>query len=72
MIHAYNSNYMRGIGKMITVPDPHRKKARSYLKNKPKPKRAGSVAQIVELLPSKSKALSSNPSTIKKRDKKKK
>jgi hypothetical protein len=47
-------------------------KARHYLKNKPKAKRAGGVAEVVECLPSKPEALSSNPSNSKKKKKKKK
>jgi hypothetical protein len=40
----------------------------TYLKNN-KRKRAGGMAQVVELLPSKCEALSSNPSTTEKKKK---
>jgi hypothetical protein len=40
---------------------------RSYLEKKPTQKRAGGVAQVVECLPSKGEALSSKPSTGKKK-----
>jgi hypothetical protein len=43
---------------------------RIYLKNKSKAKRIGAVDQVIEHLPSKCKALSSNPSTEKKKKKK--
>jgi hypothetical protein len=41
------------------------KNTSSYLKKKPKSKRTGGVAQVVEHLPSKCKSLSSNPTTAK-------
>jgi hypothetical protein len=44
-----------------------KKLPRSYLKNKPG---AGTVAQVVEQLPSKHEALNSNPSTTKKKRRK--
>jgi hypothetical protein len=39
------------------------KRRRPYMKNKPKAKRAGDVFQVIEHIPIKCKALSSNPST---------
>jgi hypothetical protein len=53
-------------------PDQPRQKARPYLKNNQSKKRAGSMAQTVECLPSKHEALSSNSSTTKKKAQKNK
>jgi hypothetical protein len=46
------------------------KNVRPYSKNKIKAKRAGGVAQVVECLTSKRKALSSNPTISRKKKKK--
>jgi hypothetical protein len=43
-------------------------KARQYLKNSLKQKGTGGMAQVVEYLPSKCKALSSNPNTRRERE----
>jgi hypothetical protein len=46
------------------------KSTRPYVKNKLNQKRAGGMTQVAKYLPSKCKALSSNPSTPKKQKKK--
>jgi hypothetical protein len=56
--HACNPSYLGGGGRRIlSLRTAQTKLVRPYLKNK----RSGSVAQVVEHLPSKCEALSSNP-----------
>jgi hypothetical protein len=47
----------------LTEVSPRPKKCKTYLKKKLKQKRDGNMAQVVECLPGKYKALSPNPST---------
>jgi hypothetical protein len=54
-------SYMESVDRRIIVLAGRGIKERPYLKNKAK--RVGSVAQVVEHLPSKCKAVSSNPCT---------
>jgi hypothetical protein len=67
VVHAY---YMGGIGERTGAwGQPWAKKHKTLPEKLLKPKWAGNLAQVVENLPSKYEAMSSNSSTIKKREK---
>jgi hypothetical protein len=72
VVHACNSSYLgnREIGRIMVQTSLGKK--RDPISKITRAKRAGGVAQVVEPLPSKCKALSSNPKTKKKKKKKKK
>jgi hypothetical protein len=63
-VYCYNPSHPGGTGKRIEVQEQPGKNASPYLKNKAKT--AGGMAQVVEYLPSKCKALNSTPKTLKK------
>jgi hypothetical protein len=66
VVHFCNLNYVGSINRRTVLPGQSGQKVRPYLKIT-KAKSAGGVAQVVDLPPSKCKAMSSNPSTEKKK-----
>jgi hypothetical protein len=68
VVHTCHSSYAGSINRRIKVQAGSGINVRSYLKNN-ESKRAKAVAQVVECLPAKSEALSSNPSTGRERNK---
>jgi hypothetical protein len=70
VVHTCNPRYLGSrVGRSQSEGSPD-KNVRAYLKNKLKAKRTEGVNPLVDLLPSKYKVLSSNPSIIKKKRKK--
>jgi hypothetical protein len=61
VIHTCNPNYLEGISRRITVQGSPEQKYETLSEKYLKQKRAGGVAQVVELLHSMHKAMSSNP-----------
>jgi hypothetical protein len=62
MVNACHPSYAGGVGRRIMVFDQlGTKSARSYEKKLIKAKRARGMAQVVEFLPTKHEALTSNP-----------
>jgi hypothetical protein len=68
MVHTCNPNHLGGKSRRIVVQSHLGQRARPHLKNKLKAKGLGGVAQMVDHLNSKHKALSSIPSTTKKKE----
>jgi hypothetical protein len=70
MACIYNPSYAGDIGRRIMVPGQPRQKCKILLENNSEEKSAEGVAQVLECLPSKCKALSPNPSSAKRKTKK--
>jgi hypothetical protein len=70
MAHAYDPSYRGGRGSTISVQANPRQKHKTLYEKLVKAKRAGSMSQVVEQV--QCEALSSNPSTTKKKPPKQK
>jgi hypothetical protein len=64
--HAYDPTFTGGRGRRIVVQGCEQMHKKTLSKKQTKAKRVGGVTQVVEHLPSKHEALSSNSSTAKK------
>jgi hypothetical protein len=69
VVYAFHLNNMEGLDSRIQVSGWPEQKARAYLKNNLKAKKVGVMAQVVECIRSKFKALSLYPNTAKKENK---